>query len=289
MPPVSGWSPAATQRSASGPAPATCRCLAVRVGAPLAGVYLDFLAGRCRSNTVLAAGIRLRRWPPAAGPWGHRPDVPRSLGGRPGPGDVRSRPVPCMDRHPARADCQDWLRALARHTPHERPTHQLLGNNLVFLGPGSGHFRRSNYSTRIARPAADGWYPERKGPYPRAAASVPADLSEAWPGDVKSPWPSAVPGELYDPPTGRGVPRLAGKEGWGRCSTCGHTIRLRVDGLIGSHKIAGACCAGTEAVRTCMAPTSTAAVLDQLLALNGSLAFKVRSQNRARRQGNSPS
>jgi len=34
--------------------------LAVRVGVPLADVYLEFLAGRCRPNTVLAAGYDLK-------------------------------------------------------------------------------------------------------------------------------------------------------------------------------------------------------------------------------------
>jgi integrase/recombinase XerD len=34
--------------------------LAVRVGSPLADVYLEFLAGRCRPNTVLAAGYDLK-------------------------------------------------------------------------------------------------------------------------------------------------------------------------------------------------------------------------------------
>ena len=103
------------------------------------------------------------------------------------------------------------------------------------------------YSTRIVRPAADGWYPERKGSQPRAMAPVLADLSAPWPGAVRSPWPQAVPSERYEPRTGRGIPRLAGKEGWGRCALCGHTIRLRLDGLVGSHKIDGAACAGTGA------------------------------------------
>ena len=30
--------------------------LVVRVGIPMADVYLEFLSGRCRPNTVLAAG-----------------------------------------------------------------------------------------------------------------------------------------------------------------------------------------------------------------------------------------
>lgn len=164
--------------------------------------------------------------------------------GRPKDGSIRSVDLPpflaeLLDRYVA----QTGRRTCTCHNP-EPPWCQ--GGNFVFLGTGSGHFRRSNYSTRIVRPAADGWYPERKGPQPRPAAPVLADLREAWPGAVKPPWPSAVPGEPYEPPSGRGVPRLAGKEGWDRCSACGHTIRLRADGLIGSHKIAGTLCAGTQ-------------------------------------------
>ena len=34
--------------------------LAVRVGVPLAGVYLEFLGGRCRPNTVRAAAYDLK-------------------------------------------------------------------------------------------------------------------------------------------------------------------------------------------------------------------------------------
>ena len=34
--------------------------LAVRVGMPLADVYLEFLAGRSRHNTVLAAGYDIK-------------------------------------------------------------------------------------------------------------------------------------------------------------------------------------------------------------------------------------
>ena len=41
------------------------------------------------------------------------------------------------------------------------------------------------------------------------------------------------------------TPRLAGKEGSGRCPACGLTIQLRRDGAIVSHKTKGAQCAGT--------------------------------------------
>ena len=74
-----------------------------------------------------------------------------------------------------------------------------------------------------------------------------ADLSAAWPGAVPSAWPRAVPGEPYEPPIGPGIPRVAGKEGWDRCAVCGHPTRLRLDGLVGSHKIDGAPCGGAGA------------------------------------------
>ena len=79
---------------------------------------------------------------------------------------------------------------------------------------------------------------------PRAAAPLLVDLSGPWPGRPLSPWPAARPGEPYQPPTGRGIARLAGKDGSGRCPACGQTIRLLLDGLIGSHKIHGSHCSG---------------------------------------------
>jgi len=144
----------------------------------------------------------------------------------------------------------DFLRHLAAH-PDRKCTccnaepPWCPGGEYVFLGPRGGHFRRSNYATRIIRPAADGWYPERKGPHPRPAMPVLVDMSAPWPGVPLPPWPPALPGEPYAPPTGRGVPRLAGKEGSGRCPACGLTILLRRDGTVVKHKRNGAQCAGT--------------------------------------------
>ena len=51
---------------------------------------------------------------------------------------------------------------------------------------------------------------EREGPYGRTAAPVLVDSSAPWPGLPLSPWPPAAPNEPYTPPTGRGIPRLAG-------------------------------------------------------------------------------
>lgn len=120
------------------------------------------------------------------------------------------------------------------------------GSEYVFLGQRNGHHRRSNYGARIVRPAADGWYPERQGRYGHLAAPVLADSNAPWPGVPLSPWPPAIPGESYAPPVGRGVPRLAGKEGSGRCPVCLRTIQLRQDGTLIRHKIGSDRCVGSE-------------------------------------------
>ncbi len=120
------------------------------------------------------------------------------------------------------------------------------GGEYVFLGQRNGHHRRSNYGPRIVRPAADGWYPERQGRYGRPAAPVLVDSSAPWPGVPLSPWPPAIPGEPYAPPVGRGIPRLAGKDGSGRCPVCTRTIQLRQDGTLIRHKIGPERCTGSE-------------------------------------------
>jgi len=163
--------------------------------------------------------------------------------GRPKDGSIRTADVPpfleqlltryldaCPDR---RCTCQNT-------EPPWCP-----GDEYVFLGLRRGHFRRSNYAVRVVRPAADGWYPERKGPHPRSAAPVLADASSRWPGLPLPPWPPATPGEPYVPPAGRGIPRLAGKDGGGRCPACGRTIQLRRDGTTVRHKTGGEMCPGS--------------------------------------------
>jgi integrase len=82
------------------------------------------------------------------------------------------------------------------------------GDEYVFLGPKLGHFRRSNYSERVIRPAADGWYPKKEGKNPRPSMPVLVDLRHQWPGRPLPPWPAAS-GEPFTPPQGRGRPRLA--------------------------------------------------------------------------------
>lgn len=80
------------------------------------------------------------------------------------------------------------------------------GGRHIFLGPGGGHARRSDFARRFFRPAADGWYAERGGKTPRPAAPVLVDVAASWPGAViNPPWPAGA--EAY--PRGRGVPALA--------------------------------------------------------------------------------
>jgi hypothetical protein len=42
-----------------------------------------------------------------------------------------------------------------------------------------------------------------------------------------------------------GIPRLAGKDGSGRCPACGYTIQVRQDGSLIRHKMGGERCAGS--------------------------------------------
>jgi integrase len=119
------------------------------------------------------------------------------------------------------------------------------GERYVFLGPRAGHFRRSNYSSRIVRPAADGWYPKRAGRAGRPAMPVLADMTGPLPGRPLPPWPSAAPGEDFQPPQGRGVRRLPSDGEHGRCTVCGRSSLLRLDGTLVRHKIDGAACTGS--------------------------------------------
>lgn len=123
--------------------------------------------------------------------------------GRPKDGSIRNADLP-----PFLADL--LARQLAAPTSHRctcRSTEPpwCPGDDYVFLGPGHGHFRRSSYGERFFRPAADGWYPARGQ---RPAMPVLADVGGAFPGRSVPPWPAAVAGEAFTPPTRRGVPRM---------------------------------------------------------------------------------
>ncbi|BCJ44699.1 hypothetical protein GCM10010168_15120 [Actinoplanes ianthinogenes] len=80
------------------------------------------------------------------------------------------------------------------------------GGEYAFVTAEGAHYRRSNVSERIFRPAADGWYPQRAPRRPRMPVLV--DHQFPWPGKPLPAWPAAVPGEQYEPPQGRGRPRV---------------------------------------------------------------------------------
>lgn len=125
------------------------------------------------------------------------------------------------------------------------PISWCAGENYVFLGPDGGHFRRSSYSRRFFRPAADGWYPTVGGKNPRMAAPVLVTDCELFPGRPVPPWPAAISGEPFTPPTGRGVARLVNDDQTARCSACGRAWPRRQDGNLISHQAHAQRCDGS--------------------------------------------
>lgn len=131
--------------------------------------------------------------------------------GRPKDGSMRTVDIPpflgsllaehVRRRKPQRCTC------VASVTPDDM-IPWCPGGEYVFLGPKGGHFRRSNYSERVVRPAADGWHPRRLGRAGRDRMPVLVDDAHHWPGRPIAPWPAAVVGRAYHPPQGRGRPRL---------------------------------------------------------------------------------
>ncbi|PSK96615.1 integrase-like protein [Murinocardiopsis flavida] len=164
--------------------------------------------------------------------------------GRPKDGSMRTVDLPpflyrLLEKH---------LRSTAPRTCHcgHREEPWCAGQDYLFLTAQGGHHRRSTYSERTFRPAADGWYPERGGKVPRPARPVLVDLAGLWPGRPVAPWPPAVPGEPFHPPTGRGHARLvSGGDGRGRCSHCRRTQLLRLDGTLIRHVGSGSTCPGS--------------------------------------------
>jgi len=119
------------------------------------------------------------------------------------------------------------------------------GAEYVFLGPDHGHFRRSNYSERFFRPAADGWYLPRGGKHPRPAVPVLVTDCDVFPGRPVPPWPAAVLGEDFTPPAGRGVLRLISDERTGRCPACGRAWPRLIGGSLVAHQGRDSRCPGS--------------------------------------------
>ena len=54
-----------------------------------------------------------------------------------------------------------------------------------------------------------------------------------------------MPGKPFAPPSGRGTQRLTGTADTGRCPSCGHAVRLRLDGRTVAHKNEPGHCPGS--------------------------------------------
>jgi hypothetical protein len=135
------------------------------------------------------------------------------------------------------------------------------GSAYMFLTQGSSHYQRSNYSERQFRPAADGWYPERKH---HPARPVLIDTGGPYPCLPVAAWPAAVPGEEFTLPTGRGVTRYLSDERTGRCQICRRAIARRLDGTLIAHKAKGERCPGSY-----LAPGEDLALASWLPAIKG--------------------
>jgi integrase len=150
--------------------------------------------------------------------------------GRPKDGSIREADLP-----PFLADLLAGYLATAGErtcTCHGTAPPWCPGDQYVFLGPERGHFQRSGYGVRFFRPAADGWYPARSK---WGAAPVLADAAFPFPGRPVPPWPTAVTGEPFEPPAGRGITRLISDDRVGRCPGCGRAQGRRRDGCLMAH------------------------------------------------------
>jgi integrase len=129
--------------------------------------------------------------------------------GRPKDGSMRTVAIPpflngLLMRHlasgvPPKCSC------IPAHDEND-DTPWCAGDAYVFLTAQGSHYRRSNFSERIFRPAADGWYPPRSTRRPRMPVLV--DHQHPWPGKPLPPWPAATTTRPYLPPQGRGRPRV---------------------------------------------------------------------------------
>ncbi len=131
--------------------------------------------------------------------------------GRPKDGSMRTADIPPFLRQllTDHLDTDQTRKCSCRYIKKQGDTIPWCsGDEYVFLGPKLSHFRRSNYSARIMRPASDGRYPGYEGNSPRPAMPVLVDMSRLWPGKPLPPRPPVIPGQPYQAPSGRGIRRL---------------------------------------------------------------------------------
>jgi hypothetical protein len=138
----------------------------------------------------------------------------------------------------------DLLAAQVRSHPQQRCAcvgqHGGSGQ-YVFLSRDGTHYRRSNYARRVFRPACDG----RNEPAKSKASRLVIVDATAWPGIPLAFWPSAAPGSPFRPPAGKGMARLVTADRSGHCPSCGHAVKLRLDGSTVAHKTDSGHCPGS--------------------------------------------
>lgn len=209
--------------------------------AVLSGHDLDFILTMTAAYTGMRWSELLALAPPAVRPgkvkvgWKLYELNGRFYRGRPKDGSIRTLDIPLfLDDLLAR------LRPGVCRCSGEAPW--CPGEAYLFLSPDGAHFRRSNYSARLFRPAADGWYPKaQKG----SVQPVLVDVSGGFPGRPVPPWPPAEPDRPFSPPTGRGRARLVTlNDGRGRCAVCQRTQLLRADGTLINHDGTDGRCGG---------------------------------------------
>ncbi|MEV0830949.1 MULTISPECIES: hypothetical protein [Streptosporangiaceae] len=99
--------------------------------------------------------------------------------GRPKDGSIRTIDVPPFLQSLLQRHLEDEATTTRCTCSEDAPEPYCSGGQYVFLGPDGGHPRRSTFSRRFLRPAADGAYPGQRG---KPATPVVASLAASWPG-----------------------------------------------------------------------------------------------------------
>lgn len=99
--------------------------------------------------------------------------------GRPKDGSIRTIDAPPFLQALLQRHLEDPQTSARCTCSADAPEPYCSGGTYVFLGPDGGHPRRSTFSRRFLRPAADGVYPAQGG---REARPVVASLAVGWPG-----------------------------------------------------------------------------------------------------------
>lgn len=168
------------------------RAYATPLEVVLAGERVGIMAGPAAFVKTIVAGFTGARWSELLGlppecVRGDTIDLDWKLyelnghfyRGRPKDGSIRTIDVPPFLQSLLRRHLDDEATITRCTCSADAPEPYCSGGSYVFLGPDGGHPRRSTFSRRFLRPAADGMYPGQRG---KPAAPVVASLAAGWPG-----------------------------------------------------------------------------------------------------------